>query len=142
MNKLIIALIAGTFAAVAVAQTPAPATTTPAPSEKAKLTQNPKAKEVGAITTEASTTNTGATDAKNQKANVAKSKQDPKQLQTRQEKEKAVQSVTTKESDTSSAQSMSAQQKANVEKSKQQPKDRPTMGTPANEKALQKASTP
>lgn len=135
MNKLIVALIAGAFAVVAGAQTPAPA---PAP----KMTNQEKAKEVGAVTTQAEKQSSGKTDPAQQKANVEKSKAQPKALTTSKEKEKTVQSVTTKESDTSSAQAMSAQQKANVEKSKQQPKDRPTMGTPANEKALQKASTP
>ena len=78
MNKLIVALIAGTFAAVAGAQAPAPAAAPAAESTAKKLTTNPKAAEVGAVTSAASNSNTTATDAAMQKVNTDKSKMEPK----------------------------------------------------------------
>ena len=139
MNKLIVALIAGVFAAAVGAQTPAPA----AESTAKKLTTNPKAAEVGAVTKQESNINTGATDAKEQAANVAKSKQDPKALKTNKEKEAAVAATTTAGSTTSTGATTAAQQKANVEKSKMDPKAvKPKLGTPEAEAAMQKASKP
>ena len=138
MNKLIIALIAGAFAAVAGAQTPAPA-----PTEAKKLTTNPKAAEVGAVTSAASNSNTGATDAKNQAANVAKSKQDPKQLTNSKQKSAAVADVTKANVDTTGTVATAQQQKENVAKSKMEPKvAKPKLGTPQAEAEMQKRSTP
>ena len=142
MNKLIVALIAGTFAAVAGAQTPAPAAA-PAESTAKKLTTNPKAAEVGAVTSAASNSNTTATDAKQQAANVAKSKNDPKPLTNNKEKAATVGAVTNAQSDTNSTVKTAAQQKANVDKSKMEPKvAKPKLGTPEAEAAMQKASKP
>ncbi len=141
MNKLIVALIAGAFAAVAGAQTPAPA---PAAETTAKkLTTNPKAGTVGAVTTEASNTNTTATDAAMQKANVAKSKQDPKALTTTKDKAKAVDSTTAAAAKMDTGKTDPAVAKANVDKSKMEPKvAKPKLGTAENEAAMQKASKP
>ena len=142
MNKLIVALIAGTFAAVAGAQTPAPAAA-PAESTAKKLTTNPKAAEVGAVTSAAANSNTGATDAKNQAANVAKSKQDPKALTGNKQKAAAVGDVTKANVDTTGTVATAAQQKENVTKSKMEPKvAKPKLGPPEAEAAMQKASTP
>ena len=127
MNKLIVALIAGVFAAAVGAQTPAPA----AESTVKKLTTNPKAAEVGAVTKQESNINTGATDAKNQAAATAKSKQDPKALKTNKEKEAAVAATTTAGSTTSTGATTAAQQKANVEKSKKASKSSKTTAAPA-----------
>jgi hypothetical protein len=139
MNKLLVALIAGVFAAAVGAQTPAPA----AESTAKKLTTNPKAAEVGSVTKEASNVNTGATDAKEQAANVAKSKKDPKALTTTKEKQSTVGAVTAAQSDPNSTQATAAQQKANVAKSKTEPKvEKPKLGTPENEALMQKRSTP
>ena len=72
MNKLLIALIAGGFATVAAAQTPAPAAAPMAPTKKEMNAE--KAKEVGNVTRKEADTSGNPAMAAEQKANTAASK--------------------------------------------------------------------
>jgi cytoskeletal protein RodZ len=93
MNKLIVALIAGTFAAVASAQAPAPqapaAPATPAP----KMSTKEKAATVDAATKVGDNTTGAAADAKGAAAAKAE-KGTPKALPTKADKQKAVDETT------------------------------------------------
>jgi hypothetical protein len=113
MNKLIIALVAGTFATVAAAQAP-------------KATTAEKQKEVDAAT-KAGTDST-ATMAREQKGvqDAKAAKGTPKDLPTKADKQKAVDAATKAGSDATAT--MAAEQKgvAEAKAAKGTPKDLPT----------------
>lgn len=90
MNKLIVALIASTFAAVAAAQAPAPA-----PAAPAKMTTKEKAATVDAATKAGDNTTGAAADAKGAAAAKAE-KGTPKALPTKADKQQAVDTATQK----------------------------------------------
>ncbi len=134
MNKLIVALIAGVFAAVAGAQTPA----------AAPMTNADKQGMVKSTTEAASNTNTGATTAKKAEANVAKSKKHMK-VKDKKAKQEMAKSATEAGSTTHTGATTAAQGAANTAASKADSatmKPAPSMATPGAEKAMQKASKP
>ena len=136
MNKLIVALIAGAFAAVAGAQTPAAAPAT------APMTNADKQNMVKSTTEAASNTNTGATTAKKAEANVAKSKKHAK-VKDKKAKQDMAKSTTEAASNANTGATAAADAAKNSAASKADSaamKPAPKMGD--NEKAMQKASKP
>ena len=137
MNKLLVVLIAGAFAAVAAAQTPAPAM---APADPAKPTTKERQADVKATTGAAAASTTGAQTAKEQAANVKASKEVTKM--TTAEKNKAIKESNTKminpDNPSGSVAGTAAQQKANVAESKGQPKANVELKTKEGQKALSK----
>lgn len=137
MNKLLIALIAGAFASVAVAQTTAPATT------KEKQADVKAATQAGSGSS-ASTQKTAA----EQAANTAKSKETAKM--TTADKNKAIKEVNKQivnpDNPSGSVAGTAAMQKATTAESKAVPKQNTELktkeGQKALEKDLQKKSTP
>jgi hypothetical protein len=132
MNRLLMALVAGAFASVAVAQTPDP-----------KMTSKERQETVKATTGAAANSTTGATTAKQQEANVKASKSSTKM--TSAEKNKAIKDANTKmvNPDNSSGTAATAgMQKETTAASKATAKQRPNINTPEGQKAMQKAATP
>ena len=132
MNQLLIALIAGAFASVAVAQTAAP-----------KMTPDQKQEAVQSTTGAASNANTGAQTAKQQDANVKASKETAKM--TTAEKNKAIKDVNTKmvnPDNSAGAGATARMQRETTAASKETKKQRPDLSTPEAQKAMQKAATP
>ena len=132
MNRLLIALIVGALASVAVAQTADP-----------KMTSKQRQDTVKATTGAASNSATGATTAKQQDANVKASKDTAKM--TSAEKNKAIRDANTKmvNPDNSSGTAATANmQKDTTTASKATAKQRPNINTPEAQKAMQKAATP
>lgn len=132
MNRLLTALVIGAFACAATAQTADPQPTT---KERQAVTQS---------TTQAgSTGSTGATTAKQQEANVKKSKATSKMSTA--EKNTAIKDVNTKmvnPENTAGAGATARAQEQTTAASKATPKQRPNLATPEAQKAMQKAATP
>ena len=133
MNKLIVALIAGAFASVAAAQTAPP-----------KPTTKERAADVRSTTQEGSGSSASAQKtAVEQAANTKASREVAKM--TRAEKEAFAKEINKQminpDNPSGSVSGTAAQQKANTAASKEVAKDRPNLNTPANQKALEKAST-
>ena len=139
MNKLLIALIAGGFATVAAAQTPAPAAAPAAPATKKEMNAE-KAKEVGAVTAKESDTSGTRAMAAEQKANTAASKKVAKP--TTAEKQADSKAATAAGVATTCTEATAAQAKKNTAISKEVPKQKYKLGTPEAEKDLAKKSTP
>lgn len=132
MNKIVAALVALTFAAVAGAQTPAPAAGVKAKQDMVKST-----------TEAASNANTGATTAAHAEKNVAKSKKHAKM--SKKAKHDAVKSTTEAASTTHTGATTADQAAKATAMSKSENAVRnaaPKMGTPAADSAMQKASKP
>lgn len=132
MNKLIVALIAGAFAAVAGAQTPA----------TAPMTNADKQNMVKSTTESASNANTGAATAKKAEANVAKSKKHAK-VKDKKAKQEMAKSTTDAASNANTGATAAADAAKNSAASKADSamrKPAPNMGD--NQKALEKASKP
>ncbi len=130
MNKLLIALVAGLFAAVAGAQTPA-------------ATGQMKQDQVKSTTQAAANVNTGATAAQNAEKNVAKSKKHTK-AKGKKHKQDMTKSATTAAANANTGATTAAMGAKNTAKSKADSammKPAPQMGTPAADKAMEKAST-
>lgn len=132
MNKLIIALIAGAFATVAGAQAPAAA-----PSMKQEATKA-KAAQVDAVTKAEAPASQGTKDAAK---NVAESKKEARALKGKKHKQATVDAVTKTEAPNSQGTANAA---ANVANSKAMGAADPAAKkvTPAEQKAMQKKSTP
>jgi len=131
MNRLLVALIVGAFASVAAAQTADP-----------KLTPKEKQESVKSTTEAAAASNSGATTAKQQEANVKASKATAKMSTA--EKNKAIKDVNTQMVNPENSAGVGAtarMQKENMAASKETPKQRPNMATPEAQKAMQKAAT-
>ena len=132
MNKLLAALVMGAFACAAMAQVADPKPTT---KERQAVTQS---------TTQAgSTGSTGATTAKQQEANVQKSKATAKMSTA--EKNAAIKDVNTKmvnPENTAGVGATARAQEKSTAISKETAKQRPQLGTPEARKAMEKASTP
>jgi hypothetical protein len=140
MNKLLVALIAGGFATVAAAQTPAPAAAPMAPATKKEMNAE-KAKEVGAVTAKESDTSGTRAMAAEAKANTAKSKAIAKP--TAAQKQMDAKSATKQGGMSSTGgPETAAQAKANTAASKEVPKEKVNLGTPAAEKEMAKKATP
>jgi hypothetical protein len=146
MNKLLVALIAGAFVSVAVAQTAAPTTPAPAaaPTATPKLTTKEKQDALKGATAGNPNNPTGvAGTAEMQKANVKESKGTAKMSTA--DKNKAIKdvnkSMVNPENPSGGVAGTAAMQKANVDASKGTPKDRPSLKSPEAQKALEKAST-
>lgn len=132
MNKIVAALIALAFAAVAGAQTPA-----------ATAEMKAKDKTVDSVTKAESNVNTGATTATQAKKNVAKSKKHAKM--SKKAKHDSVQGMTESASTGHTGATTAEQAAKNTAMSKADNAKRdaaPKMGTPAAESAMQKASKP
>ena len=141
MNKLLVALIAGGFATVAAAQTAAPAATPmAAPATKAEMNKE-KAKTVEAVTTKESHTSGTRAMAAEQKANTAKSKELAKPTTAAKQADAKAATAAGGASATGGP-ATAAQAAKNTAVSKETPKQAVKLGTPAEEKALQKAATP
>ena len=133
MNKLIVSLIAGAFASVAVAQTAPP-----------KPTKEERREDVKATTQQGagSSASTQATAAQ-QSANVKASKEVDKM--TKEEKAALAREInksTVNPDNPTGGSGTATRQKSTTAASKAVPKDRPNINTPEAQKALQKASTP
>ena len=127
MNKLIIALIAGTFATVALAQAPAPV-------DKAA-----KQKEVEAAT-KAGTDSTATMAAEKKGVAEAKATKDtPKALPTKADKSKAVAATTKTGNDSAAQAAREAKGVADAKATKDAPKALPTTGD--KQKAAASATT-
>ena len=134
MNKLHAALVAGLIvSSVALAQTTAPAA---APTGKKEMDAE-KAKEVQATTTQSANSSTGATTAAQQQKNTAASKKIAKPTTAERAADTKASAVYPQ-----SGPSTAAQAEKNTAISKEMPKQKVNLGTPAAEKAMQKASTP
>ena len=130
MNQLLIALIAGAFATVAVAQTAAPA----------PATTKEKQADVKATTGAAAASTTGAQTAKEAAANTAKSKDVSKMTAAEKNayaKEVNKQAVNP-ENPSGSTAATAAAQKANTAESKATPKQNTEFKTKEGQKALEK----
>lgn len=131
MNKLLIALIAGAFATVAVAQTAAP-----------KLTTKEKQEAVKSTTEAARAETTGAMTAKDAAIATKASREVAKM--TRAEKEmwaKEINKQLLNPENPSGAVGTATMQKETTAASKAVAKDRPKLGTPEGQKSLEKAAT-
>jgi hypothetical protein len=140
MNKLLIALIAGGFATVDAAQTPAPAAAPAAAPTSKKEMNAEKAKEVGAVTAKESDTSGTRAMAAEQKANTAASKKVAKP--TTAERKADASAATVGGVATTGTTATAAQAKKNTAISKEVPKQKYPLGTPEAEKDLAKKSTP
>ncbi|HEY7903944.1 MAG TPA: hypothetical protein VIH36_10860 [Casimicrobiaceae bacterium] len=130
MNKLIIALVAGTFAAMAGAQTPAADTNQ---MKQQQVQQTTKAAEP-----------TSGMKADEAQKNVDKSKKHAKN-KNKKHKQDMAKDTTSKaaNANTGATTSMKAEQNTAASKADSATKKAPpTMGTPANENSMQKASKP
>jgi hypothetical protein len=135
MNKLLLALIAGAFATVAVAQTPAPA-----PAAPAKPTTKERAADVKSSTEAAAASTTGAQTAKEQAANVKASKEVAK-MTTAEKKAFAQEinkSMVNPENPSGSVAGTTAMQKETTAASKATPKQNVELKTKEGQKALSK----
>jgi len=129
MNKLLIALIAGAFATVAVAQTPAPSTTKEKQADVKGATAGNPNNSAGQAATAAE-----------QKANTAKSK-DVSKMTTAEKNAYAKEvnkTAVNPENPSGSTAATSAQQKANTAESKATPKQNTELKTKEGQKALEK----
>ena len=135
MNKLLVALIAGGFAAVAAAQTPAPAAApaTPAAPPTKKEMNAEKAKEVGSVTAKESDTSGTRAMAAEQKANkkIAKPTTAQKQADSKA-------ATTAGGASSTGGPETAAQAKKNTAASKEVAKEKVNLGTPAAEKEMAK----
>ena len=135
MNKLLVALIAGAFAAVAAAQTPAPA-----PAAPMKPTAKERQADVKSATDAAAASTTGAQTAKEQAANVKASKETSKM--TTAEKNKAIKDVNKQmvnpENPSGSVAGTAAMQKETTAVSKATPKQNTELKTKEGQKELSK----
>ena len=132
MNKLLATLIVAAIAGAAAAQTAAPT-----------MTQKEKQQATQSTTEAAAAANTGAQTAKQQEANVRKSKESAKM--TTAEKNAAIKDVNTKSvnpENTAGAAATARSQQQTTAASKATAKNRPNLGTPEAQKAMQKAATP
>ncbi|MEO8975324.1 MAG: hypothetical protein ABI552_06135 [Casimicrobiaceae bacterium] len=130
MNKLIVALVAGTFAAIAGAQTP-PTTNQMKQQEVQKMTEAAKP--------------TAGMQAAEAAKNVSNSKKHKAKKLTKKQKQAQVAATTEAGSTTHTGATTAAQGAANTAESKAVSPTRlkaPSMGTPAAESAMQKASKP
>jgi hypothetical protein len=143
MNKLLVALIAGGFAAVAAAQTPAPAAApaTPAAPATKKEMNAEKAKAVGAVTEKESDTSGTRAMAAEQKANTAASKKIAKPTAAQKQADSKAATTAGGMSSTGGPET-AAQAKKNTAASKEVAKEKVNLGTPAAEKEMAKKATP
>jgi len=135
MNKLLVVLIAGAFATVAAAQTPAPA-----PAAPAKPTAKERQADVKSATDAAAASTTGAQTAKEAAANTAKSKETAKM--TTAEKNKAIKDVNKQmvnpDNPSGSVAGTAAMQKETTAASKAVPKQNTELKTKEGQKELSK----
>ena len=136
MKKMLVTLIAGTFAGAVAAQGAAPQ----APADS-QMTTKQKQEALRSATTSGSDRRPG--EAKAQEANVKASKATEKM--TTDEKNKAIKDVNTKMVNPNNSGGVEATAKAQKETtaaSKEQPRQKVQLGTPEAQKAMQKAATP